>query len=320
MANLTDMDPRNSSSRSSQTARRAGNLEIPIFGADYARLAVSLGAGRLELNAAGSYAAGGTTPSLTELHTLLTSLSAGPEEKERVLPPIRIMIRPRGGSSEQQDFIYSTLEYYAMMHSIQEFKQSGLLRAERGDGFVFGILKGGGGGGGLQVDVERNTNLVGLAWPFACVFHRAFDDLLGGPGSTEIQTAVEAVRGCGFDGILTSGGRGNAPDERNRERLGEIIALAASGSGSGAASQTQQGPSSDGQQARRKVEVIVGGGVRSGNLGTLRGSLESQTAIGGDEPLCWYHSSCITLMDGDTTFEGQEVSRLVEGLAPAGSG
>ncbi|KAM7197997.1 Copper homeostasis CutC domain containing protein [Rhypophila sp. PSN 637] len=294
------MDP-NTSSSSSQTARRA-NLEIPIFGADYARLAVSLGAGRLELNAAGSYGAGGTTPSITELHTLLTSLSSGPEEKDRV-PPIRVMIRPRGPptttNSEQQDFIYSTLEYYAMMHSIQEFKQSGLLRAERGDGFVFGILKkkDGGGGGGVQVDVERNTNLVGLAWPFACVFHRAFDDLLGGPGSTEIQTVVEAVGACGFDGILTSGGRGNAPDERNRERLREIVALAAAG----------------------KVEVIVGGGVRSGNLGTLRGSLETRTATGGDEPLCWYHSSCITLMDGEMMFEGEEVLRLVEGLAPAGS-
>lgn len=59
MANLIDpgQGPDRSliSSPQTHTGEENSKLEIPIFGAEHAQRAVSLGAGRLELNADGSY-------------------------------------------------------------------------------------------------------------------------------------------------------------------------------------------------------------------------------------------------------------------------
>lgn len=208
-----------------------------------------------------------------------------------------------------------------MCQTVALFKDSGLLREDRGDGFVFGVLKRRGEdesstGERVEVDIEKNTQLVNLARPFKTVFHRAFDDVLGGRmrGRTgddqEVENegdAVKAVKTCGFDGILTSGGLGNAPD--NRERLGRILALAAK----------------DEQQTRgRNIEIIVGGGVRSGNLAGLRASLQKTVVVarvgdGAEESTessasWWFHSSCLTSRSGGLVFEGEEVLDLVKGL------
>jgi copper homeostasis protein len=106
-------------------------LEVPVFGGGAAPRAVQAGASRVEVNAAGSYPDGGLTPTLADLRQA-TSLDV----------PLRIMIRPRGPPpAPRRDFIYSRQELVGMSDAIAAFKESGLLDMDRGDGFVFGVLK-----------------------------------------------------------------------------------------------------------------------------------------------------------------------------------
>ncbi|KAG8159040.1 hypothetical protein KVR01_011483 [Diaporthe batatas] len=240
------------------------DLEVPVFSPGSARVALTR-ASRLELNRAGSYPQGGLTPELSDVQ----SLSA-------VAVPLRIMIRPRGPPETGPDFIYSPSELEAMRRDIQRFKDSGHLRPERGDGFVFGILRAapddGPGGGGLLVDADRNAELVRLASPLRCVFHRAFDEVLGSGGgdSGGPEAAVRSVRACGFDGILTSGGPGSAAD--NLGVLARVVRAAAA----------------------EGVEVVVGGGVRGANARVLREGLPRP-----EGSRVWFHSSCLTGQSGD---------------------
>ncbi|KAK4104760.1 hypothetical protein N658DRAFT_513572 [Parathielavia hyrcaniae] len=283
-------------------------LEVPIFGPDDGPLAASLGASRLELNRAGSYALGGTTPTLAELSALLSSLTNNtsphaPAPTNMNRPTIRIMIRPRGPptttTNTPQDFVYTSDEFSTMAFSIKEFVSSGLLSPEHGDGFVFGILRdddsvggggGGGGGGGLGLDVERNRELVALATSrreselgFECVLHRAVDDLLDGVGSeSEVGKVMEEVRRCGFYGVLTSGGRGRAVD--HVERLKSVVDVA----------------------GENGVEVIVGGGVRRGNVRELEGGIRGE---GGPRDGVWFHSSCL---GSEGSFDREEAEGLVK--------
>ncbi|KAK2602540.1 hypothetical protein N8I77_009059 [Diaporthe amygdali] len=230
------------------------HLEVPVFSPASARVALTR-ANRLELNRAGSYPQGGLTPEIPDVQSLSS-----------VTVPLRIMIRPRGPPDDGPDFIYSDGELEEMRRDVQRFKDSGYLRAERGDGFVFGILKAkdGGVGAGLLVDVDRNSELVRLASPFKCVFHRAFDEVLGSSGSS-VQEALRSVKACGFDGVLTSGGPGSAVD--NLDVLGGVIRTAAT----------------------EHIEVIVGGGVRSSNARILIDKLPRP-----EGSRVWSHSSCLT--------------------------
>jgi copper homeostasis protein len=66
------------------------------------------------------------------------------------------------------------------------------------DGFVFGILKD--GNGAVTVDRERCEELVKLASPLPCTFHRAID------ATSDYQSSVREVAQCGFKNVLTSGG------------------------------------------------------------------------------------------------------------------
>ena len=180
------------------------------------------------------------------------------------------MIRPRGPPEDGPDFIYSSSELEEMRHDIQTFKDSGFLRTERGDGFVFGILKASDGAErGLLIDVDRNSELVRLASPFKCVFHRAFDEVLGNGGSPVDET-VRSVKACGFDGVLTSGGPGSAVD--NLDVLTRVVHAATA----------------------ENIEVIVGGGVRSSNARVLRKKLPRP-----EGSRVWSHSSCLTKQSGD---------------------
>ncbi|KAI3391708.1 hypothetical protein diail_6953 [Diaporthe ilicicola] len=244
------------------------HLEVPVFSPASARVALTKGS-RIELNRAGSYPKGGLTPELSDVQ----SLSA-------VSVPLRIMIRPRGPPDDGPDFIYSGSEFEEMIRDIQRFKESGYLRTERSDGFVFGILRARDGEeGGLLVDADRNSELVRLASPFKCVFHRAFDEVLGSGGSP-VDEALRSVKECGFDGVLTSGGPGSAVD--NIDVLRRVIHAAAA----------------------EDVEVIVGGGVRSSNARLLRdGLLRSKGSR------LWSHSSCLTKQSIDSV-DAEELNSL----------
>lgn len=296
-------------------------LEVPVFSPASATAAIQAGAHRLELNRAGSYPQGGLTPDVADLQAL-SSADVPPESAFSSLPPLRIMIRPRGPSAGEPDFVYSDAEFAEMRASVLKFKDSGLMRLERGDGFVFGILKAHGTEAErhgakaeavvvvVVVDVDRNRELVELAAPWPCVFHRAFvsisgsqkrycrscanpfsqDDVLGSAGSTP-EEALADLDTCGFRGLLTSGGPGSAAD--HTETLRDIIRSATPSLGA----------------------IIVGGGVRSSNVQKLRESLLSRE---GTPVHVWFHSSCLTNTAESDVVDETELRAIVEGLAEGG--
>ncbi|KAI0532416.1 hypothetical protein GGR58DRAFT_180150 [Xylaria digitata] len=279
-------------------------LEIPAFGALAALSATALGATRVELNALGSYGEGGLTPSLEDLKQFTSTLDQR--------PPLRIMIRPRGpprvplssgaiGASER-DFHYNDEEFEEMEARINAFKGTGLLDANLGDGFVFGILEKSRLGEGEDctrgrrcwVDEKRCIRLVQAAQPFKCVFHRAFDEIVSCDDATSDrsarpawETGLEAIAACGFDGILTSGGLGKAIN--NTEILAKII---------------QKAPA-------LRVEIIVGGGVRTANVGEIIQRLELRARADS----VYVHSACLH-GDGSEHIDHEEVQGIVTQSKP----
>ena len=104
------------------------------------------------------------------------------------------------------------------------------------EGVVLGLLTA-----DRRVDVERTRALVELARPMRVTFHRAIDvveDMVGG---------LEDVIRTGADAVLTSGGEATA--KAGVARLSEMVRMAGG-----------------------RIEVMVGGGVRPGNLGELAGA------------------------------------------------
>lgn len=187
----------------------AAMLEIACFNSSSAIAAAKAGADRIELCA--NYAAGGVTPSLASLPSI--------REASTIL--INIMIRPRAG-----DFIYTKEEFAQMKVEVGLFKPLA-------SGFVFGILDP-----DNHVDEGRNSELVDLAAPLPCTFHRAIDEV------QDIDEAVNAVIRCGFKSILTSGRMKNAIEGA------EKVALLQANLGS-------------------QIIFILGGGIRSMNVERL---------------------------------------------------
>ncbi|KAK8079124.1 hypothetical protein PG994_002931 [Apiospora phragmitis] len=260
------------------------NLEVPIFGPASALPAIAAGAARIELNAAGSYLAGGLTPTVEDVAHLRDAQV-----------PVRVMIRPRGppmGQEEegQRDFLYSDAEIDGMVRSIEELKASGAMQTEGG----------GGGGSRVVLQVETAQRLVAASRPYKTVFHRAFDDIVGcdnvGGGAaadddgtsgtvTEWENALASLVQMGVDGILTSGGPGNAA--QNIATLRKIMA-----------------------KAGDSIEIIAGGGVRSGNVGELCSKIDlGRGGRGSDGKEPWVHSSCLT--GGDDEVDATEVRKIL---------
>ncbi|RMZ72036.1 copper homeostasis [Pyrenophora seminiperda CCB06] len=185
-------------------------LEIACFNAPSAIAAANAGADRIELCA--DYAAGGVTPSFPALRQV----------REETSIPVNVMIRPRGG-----DFRYSADEFQQMKREMEAFKSLA-------SGFVFGILDS-----NCRLDKPRNRELVELAAPLPCTFHRAIDE------AVELEEAVEAAIWCGFKSILTSGSEKNSL--QGAEKLHQL--------------QTRFG---------MRISVIAGGGVRSTNVQELK--------------------------------------------------
>ena len=186
-------------------------LEIACFNLQSAIIAQQNGADRVELCA--NMKEGGTTPDFEITAAARKELSID----------LNVMIRPRGG-----DFVYPDDEFEQMKTEIVQFKKLKV------DGFVFGILNKDG-----SVNKEQNSELVALANPLPCTFHRAFDEV------KDLFQSLESVIECGFEAILTSGQEKNVV-----EGIDVLAALV--------------------QKANNRITIMPGGGLRSTNIGLLK--------------------------------------------------
>ncbi|WP_300976713.1 copper homeostasis protein CutC [Flavobacterium sp.] len=187
------------------------NLEIACFNVESAVIAQKNGANRVEL--CDEMNEGGTTP----------SKEAVMDAREKLTIDMNVMIRPRGGN-----FVYSDAEFEQMKQEIIAYKKFKV------DGFVFGILNQ-----DNSINVERNKELVFLAKPLPCTFHRAFDVV------PDVYNSLETVIDCGFQNILTSG---QAPNVMEGIAVLEQLA----------------------KKAGNRITIMPGGGVRSSNVTLLK--------------------------------------------------
>lgn len=185
-------------------------IEIACFNLESALIAQKAGADRVELCA--DMLVGGTTPAIEMIQQACEDLTIA----------INVMIRPRGGN-----FVYSNPEFEQMKSEIEIIKKLGI------SGFVFGILNE-----DNSINIEQNKELVELAKPFSCTFHRAFDEIL------DYEKALENVISCGFSTILTSGTFSNVLE--GKEVLKQLVI-----------------------QANNRIEIMPGGGLRSTNISEL---------------------------------------------------
>ncbi len=200
-------------------------IEIACFNPESAIIASENGADRIEL--CDGLSEGGTTPDFETTKQL----------REQINIPIFVMIRPRGG-----DFTYSDEEFEQMKSAMANLKTLQV------DGFVFGILNE-----NDEVNIKQNTELVELAKPYPCTFHRAFDR------ARDLEKSLEKVIQCGFKTILTSGQKPNVSE--GKENLKKLVELSGG-----------------------RIEILVGGGLRSTNIEELRDYTKAE----------YFHSSAIT--------------------------
>lgn len=185
-------------------------IEIACFNLDSVLIAEKSGADRIELCA--DIALGGTTPSTHSVQ----------QARKHVTLPLYVMIRPRGGN-----FSYSNLEFEQMKSDLCALKKHGV------DGFVFGILKE-----DQTIQMEQNRELVALASPLPCSFHRAFDAVI------HYEKALEDVISCGFTTLLTSGTFSNVME--GKDVLKQLVV-----------------------QAQNRIQIMPGCGLRSTNISAL---------------------------------------------------
>ena len=208
---------------------KKAQLEIACFNVESTIIAQENGADRIEL--CFNRTAGGTTPDFELTKTV----------RNKVTIDLNVMIRPRGG-----DFVYSDFEFEQMKSEILALKKLQV------DGFVFGILKEDG-----TINEQQNAELVALAKPLPCTFHRAFD------GVKNKFQALESLIECGFKTILTSGVETNVT-----EGIDVLATLV--------------------EKANNRIVIMPGGGLRSTNIGLLKEKTKavfyhSSTVIGMGE-------------------------------------
>ncbi len=182
-------------------------LEIACFNLAAALIAQKNGADRVEF--CDGILVGGITPDSTTTELAKASLHID----------LYVMIRPRGG-----DFVYSESEFEQMKSDILTFKKIPV------DGFVFGILNE-----DATINTTQNKELVQLAHPIPCTFHRAFDEV------TDAFQSLEEVIDCGFQTILTSGQKPNVVE--GVHQLKELVI-----------------------KANNRITIMPGGGLRSSNI------------------------------------------------------
>lgn len=182
-------------------------LEIACFNYPSVMAAERGGAARIEL--CENYEAGGITPS----ESLITKV------REQTNIPVFVMIRPRPGN-----FCYNETEIEQMKKQILFCKQNNC------DGFVFGVLTH-----DHKVNVEVCKDLVSLASPLPCTFHRAFDTI------ADFSEAVKQIIDCGFKRILSSGKSANALEGKDVLKQLNIL-------------------------SDNRIIIVAGGGIRSSNV------------------------------------------------------
>jgi copper homeostasis protein len=188
-------------------------FEAPVFNLEAALEAAEFGIDRLEL--CSNFPEGGETPSAGMVKFL----------KAEIDIPIFVMIRPRGG-----DFAYSQKELMVMKRDIE------LLGEQGADGFVFGILDFQG-----NINTEACQTLMRSASGKSCTFHRAFD------ASNDLFESLEKIIACGFERILTSGGKNTAT-----EGLANLLALL--------------------EKAKNRISIMPGGGTKPEHVRILKQS------------------------------------------------
>ncbi|MEO6818199.1 MAG: copper homeostasis protein CutC [Ginsengibacter sp.] len=176
-------------------------LEVIAFNIESCIAAQRSGADRIEL--CDNPGEGGTTPSYSFIKAARKVLQID----------LFVMIRPRGG-----DFQYSEEDFSIMKNDIVVCKELGA------DGIVFGILTKEG-----KVDIKKCKELLDLAYPMYCTFHRAFDRV------ADPFRSLEDLIDLGFERILTSGLQPKALDGADtitsliRQSAGRIIIMPGSG-------------------------------------------------------------------------------------------
>lgn len=182
-------------------------LEIACFNSRSAEIAQEAGADRIEL--AENYFSGGTTASDQSIQQVLNKLKI----------PVHLLIRPRAGN-----YVYNQAEIERMKRSILKYKSSGI------SAFVIGALTE-----SQEVDAKLCLEMMELANPLSCYFHRAIDDC------RDQETALKTLISLNFKGVLSSGGKGTALE--GKVKLKEL--------------QNRYG---------HQLEILAGGGIRSANI------------------------------------------------------
>ena len=202
-------------------------LEIACFNSDSALIAQQNGADRVEL--CDAIEVGGTSPTIEIVKQVRANVSID----------LYVMIRPRGGS-----FVYTEIEFQLMKTTVLAFKELKV------DGFVFGILDE-----NNRIDKDKNKELVELAHPLPCTFHRAFDEV------SDVFQSLEEVIDCGFTTLLTSGQAQNVVD--GVAVLSELV-----------------------KKANNRITIMPGGGLRSSNIELIQKETNAlfyhSSAITGD--------------------------------------
>jgi copper homeostasis protein len=173
-------------------------VEICVENTDGLVAAQMGGADRVELCA--SLLEGGLTPSVGMVR----------EAQRLATIPFYVMVRPRGG-----DFLYSGIEFNAMLEDVKAFKAMGV------EGVVVGCLLPDG-----TIDEARMRALVEAARPMKVTCHRAFDM------TRDHIEAIEALVRAGVDRVLTSGRHATAVEglhvlaESVKAARGRIVIMA----------------------------------------------------------------------------------------------
>lgn len=153
-------------------------LEIACFNIKSAIIAAEAGAGRIEFCA--NYASGGITPLYEDFV----------EIRKKIKVPIFVMIHPKVGP-----YTYNQRLFEILKNTISTFKKA------KADGFVFASMYSRDG-----INVVQSRELVQLASPLPCTFHRTFDEI------ENKDDAIQSILKCGFKRVLTSGKPGKAID------------------------------------------------------------------------------------------------------------